>query len=200
MKASLTKSADMDDLPGPSQPPPQWAGGWPQSTEQFEAFIDVFQDRLVYYALRRLGDIQDAEDVIQEVFVKAYVRRANYRGVERVTPYVYRMAANACTDFLRRRRAAPPISIEELDGDALTERSPGAAEAVAALEEVRRIEATLGRLPGRQAEVIRLRVFDELSLAEVARMLGCSLPTVKSRLRYGLARLRTWFIRERRQS
>lgn len=200
MKASLTESAAVDDLPGPSQPPPAWAGAWPQSPEQFEAFIDVFQHRLVYYALRRLGNIQDAEDVIQEVFVKVFVRRANYRGVERVTPYLYRMAANACTDFLRRRRAAQTISIEELEGDALHERGAGAAEAVAAMEEVSRIEATLGRLPGRQAEVIRLRVFDELSLAEIARMLGCSLPTVKSRLRYGLTRLRAWFSRERRQS
>lgn len=59
-----------------------------------------------------------------------------------------------------------------------------------AAEELRGIDALLSRLPHRQAEVIRLRVFDELRLREIAEVLGCPLATVKTRLRYGLEKLR----------
>jgi RNA polymerase sigma-70 factor, ECF subfamily len=200
MHAGVQESALREDLSGASRAPGEWAGAWPQSSDEFEAFIDVFQDRLVYFALRQLGNIQDAEDVIQEVLVKAYVRRESLSRVERVVSYLYRMAANACRDFQRRRQVGAPISLEELEGVEIVDPRAGAAEVVAALEEARRIEGLLSRLPNRQAEVVRLRVFDDLTLPDVARALGVSLPTVKSRLRYGFQKLRKWLGRERGES
>jgi RNA polymerase sigma-70 factor (ECF subfamily) len=168
-----------------------WTGGWPQTSQEFGAFVDVFQDRLLGYAFRRLSDIGDAEDVVQDVFVKAFVDRERFKNIEQVAPYIYRMAANACTDALRKRGRRPEIvSMEEIGESANPDTARNAGQQAAASEEVRRIEAILSDLPAKQAEILWLRFFDDLSLADVAEVAGCSLATAKSRLRYGLQKLR----------
>ena len=99
------------------------------------------------------------------------------------------MAANACTDLLRRRKRVG-VWLEEIKEDKIPANRKDASQILAAAEGLRRVEALLHRLPGRQAEVIRLRVFDELRLSEIAQVVGCSIDTVSSRLRYGFQKLR----------
>ena len=87
--------------------PGEWTSGWPQSPAEFEAFIDVFQDSLVRFAFCRLKDLGDAEDVVQDVFLKAYARRNELRHVRAVAPYLRRMVANQCIDRLKKPRPGP---------------------------------------------------------------------------------------------
>jgi RNA polymerase sigma-70 factor (ECF subfamily) len=175
----------------------EWVGGWPQTAYEFERLVDVFQHRLVRYAFRCLRNLEEAEDVAQEVFVRAYFDNTRHKTIRNVSAYLYRIASNLCTDVLRRRkRRRRDIALElrrHREGQALQDPTnrPNGLVAVAAAEAQRRIDGLLRRIPQRQAEVIRLRVFDELRLGEIAEVLGCSLATVKSRLRYGLEKLRT---------
>ena len=186
----------VDELDQPTPPRTgTWEGDWPQTIPEFERLVEAFQDRLVRYAFCRLGDLGDAEDVAQEVFVRAYADRQRLQRVTRVTAYLYRMASNLCTDFLRRRKYQA-VPLEEAEVEDIPAHQPNGSEAAAAAEELRRIEGALSRLPDRQAEVVRLRVFDELRLNEIAEALGCPLATVKSRLRYGLEKLRDIVLRE----
>lgn len=166
--------------------PGEWTSGWPQAPSEFEALIDAFQDRLVRYAFCRLKDVCEAEDIVQEVFLKAYTRRNELCNVYPVAPYLYRMAANLCIDRLRRRR---PVLVQ-IDETNMPHVRSVATERLAAAEQLEHADELLARLPRRQAEVLRLRVFGDLSLAEIADIHACSLATVKSRLRYGIARLR----------
>lgn len=166
-----------------------WTSGWPQSPDEFEALIDVFQNRLVRYAFCRLRELGEAEDVVQEVFVKAFTRRHELRNVTNVAAYLYRMVANMCIDR-RRRPSAVIVAIDEIRAEDIPCDRALASERLVAAEQLKRADDLLARLPKRQAEVMRLRVFDELSLAEIADVHGCSLATAKSRLRYGIGRLR----------
>ena len=150
----------------------------------------------VRYAFRRLGNLQDAEDVAQEVLVRAYDSRTERKTVTCVSAYLYRMASNLCTNLLRTRKRRR-VSSEEMEVMQLPSNQPNGWEAAAASEELRRVESLLRHLPRRQAEVIRLRVLDELRLREIAEVIGCPLATVKSRLRYGLEKLREIVPRER---
>ena len=75
-------------------------------------------------------------------------------------------------------------------------REKHTSEVIHAAEELQRIERLLQRLPEKQAEVIRLRIFDELRLNEIAEVVGCSIDTVNSRLRYGFKKLRKIVYRE----
>jgi RNA polymerase sigma-70 factor (ECF subfamily) len=162
---------------------------WPQSSADVAALVDAYAGRLVYYAFRQLGNRQDAEDVVQQVFVKAFLDHADRSPVLAVGPYLYRSVANACTDVLRRRDCAAAAR-DALDPEQLLAAADGPAEIVQAAEGLQRAEALLAQLPGEQAEAIRLRVFDGLRLGEIAEVLGCPVNTVGSRLRYGFQKLR----------
>ena len=175
-----------------------WDRGWPQSPEEFEMLVEVYIDRLVLSAYRRLGNFHDAEDVVQEVFVRAYTERSKRKKISLAGPYLYRMVINACTDLLRKRKrlgmTIKNISVEEIPSGL---KNP--YDETAAAEKLHRVEKLLRRLPKVQAEVIRLRVFDELRLSEIAEVVGCSIDTVRSRLRYGFGKLRKIVSREHRE-
>ncbi len=166
-----------------------WEGPWPQSREEFARLVDMYLDRLVRYAFRRLGSIEDAEDAVQQVFVRAFADRSKRKRTSGVAPYLYRSVANACTDLVRRRKHSAKVR-EHLAAQGPSAESGNPPQVALAAEELRRAEALLGRLPQAQAEVVRLRVFDELRLSEIAAIVGCSVNTVCSRLRYGFRKLR----------
>ena len=163
---------------------------WPQSRGEVAALVDAYAARLVGYAFRRLRDYHAAEDVVQQIFVRAFVDRSNRKKVSAVGPYLYRSVANACTDLMRRRDCGT-VSHEEINTADLLAGSDGPAEIAQAAEGSRRAESLLSRLPEEQAEAIRLRVFDGLRLGEIAEVLGCPMNTVCSRLRYGFQKLRS---------
>jgi len=167
-----------------------WCGEWPQSMEAFEQFVETFKDRLVQFAFRRLGNFHDAEDVVQKVFTKAFSERERYQKITYVGPYLYRMASNACQDFHRKHHRRKEVSFEASHVEIRSNESMLPTNLVMASEEMYRIEQVLQRLPKRQAEVIRYRIFDELSFAEIAQAIGCFEGTVKSRFRYGLKKLK----------
>lgn len=177
------------------QPAQKLQEGWPQSVAEYEALVESCQHGLVRYAFRRLGSLQDAEDITQNVLVKSFAERRRLKNIRRVTPYLYRMLANACTDFLRKHNGRQ-VYLEELKLLKVSVKGADCTEEAAA-RELARIESLLAPLPEEQAEVIRLRVLDGLSFASIAEMLGCPLPTVKSRFRYGLDKLRKRMSKER---
>jgi RNA polymerase sigma-70 factor (ECF subfamily) len=175
----------------------EWSGGWPQSREEFGRLVDAYLGRLVRYAFRRVGNLPDAEDVVQEVFVRAYADREKRARITMPGPYLYRMTANACVSHLRTRsRSAAPL--ETSLAETIPTHIPDPSQAAVALEELRRAEDLIRHLPEKQAEAVRLRVFDELQLHEIAEIVGCSKNTVAARLRYGFRKLREIVTRKRR--
>ena len=157
---------------------------WPQSIDEFAALIDKLQHRVVQFAFCRLHSLADAEDVVQDVLVQAYRDRERHRHVEHIEAFLFRMVANRSTDLLRKRRHSAG-SLDDLESEPAVDGND-APEA----GRLRWVEALLVRLPARQAEVIRLRVYADLSFEAVAKSLGCSIPTVKSRFRHGIQKLR----------
>lgn len=160
---------------------------WPQTREQFEQLVVNYQDPLVRYAFRRLGNLMDAEDVAQEVFVRAFADRHKRKDVRRVSSYLYRMTANLCTDHLRRRQ---PLLVSLEEAREIPTSVANGVEMAMAAEALQKAEKLLQGIPEKQAEVIRLRVIDELTLREVAEVLGAPVTAIKSRLRHGLDNLR----------
>jgi RNA polymerase sigma-70 factor (ECF subfamily) len=164
-------------------------GGWPQSAAEFERLVDAYLDRLVRFAVRKLGNLQDAEDIVQNVLTGVFRDRAKRRDVATVGPYLYRSVANACTDRLRTKSYSA-VFREEFDIAAQLAGGDNPSDLAAATDEWQRAERLLARLPQDQAEVVRLRVFDELRLSEIAELVDCSVNTVCSKLRYGFQKLR----------
>lgn len=165
-----------------------WDRTWPQSRGEFESLVDTYLDRLVRYAYNRLGNQQDAEDVVQEVFLRSFSDRAKRKQIVAVGPYLYRSVGNACIDVLRKRNTSAVYREEVGVTQMLCHNTSPSASAETA-DELRRAERLLGQLPDSQAEAIRLRTLDGLRLNEIAEVVGCSINTVCSRLRYGFHKL-----------
>ena len=152
-------------------------GNWPQTIVEFDRLVEATQDELVRFAAWRLGNRADAEDVVQDVYVQAFRGREKHRTITDVRPYLFRMTANRCTDWVRarsrRQREKPAVESERAD-----------------IAELLAIESLLDELPDREAEVIRLRAWSNLKFAEIAVAVNAPVPTVKTRFRLGIERLR----------
>jgi RNA polymerase sigma-70 factor (ECF subfamily) len=173
---------------GRSRPPETGQRAWPKARSELALLVEDYADLLVWHAFRLLGSMPDAEDVVQDVFIRVFAADPREE-VASIRAYLYRAVGNACTDLLRSRTRSARRR-EPVDIDRLATGVDGPPEAAQAVEESARIEALLARLPREQAEAIRLRVFDGLRLDEIAEVLACPINTVSSRLRYGFQKLR----------
>jgi len=144
----------------------------------FEVLFDRYQSRLLAFCRHLVGSVQDAEDVLQEVFVAAHAAMlADARPIN-ARPWLYRIARNRCLNFLRR-----PVA----DGQDSMDVHPHAngattLEQVQSREELRAIFADVHELPETQRTALLLREIDDLSYTEIAQTMATTLPSVKSLL------------------
>jgi RNA polymerase sigma factor (sigma-70 family) len=148
------------------------------SDDAFRVIHDRYRPRLFAYARQMLpGSRQDAEDALQDVFVRAYAAlRANNREVA-LRAWLYRIAHNRCIDELRR----PPVPVPELIEVVRGPVHDPIAEAEQR-ESLRRLIADVRRLPEQQRSALLMRELSGMSYAELAGALGISVPAIKSLL------------------
>ena len=156
------------------------------SDDAFQVLHDRYRQRLFIYARQMLGGSQaDAEDAMQDVFLRAYgALRADDRPVS-VRAWLYRVAHNRCIDQLRRPR---PATVELLEDTATSRLLEPMAQAQQS-EDLARLLCDVGRLPEQQRSALLLREMEGLTYLELAAALDCSVPAVKSllvRARMGL--------------
>src|SRR5919108_5225441 len=151
--------------------------------------------RLYRLALSYLRDPDEALDVVQETFVKAYVAAPRWDDRSEVGSWLTRIGINQAIDRYRRsrrrRRSEEPIEDGAADHDRRWTAAAASPERMVLGREVgEKIAAALRALPERQRAIFVLRHYDDMSLDEIARTLGISLCTVKSSLHRAIHRLR----------
>jgi RNA polymerase sigma factor (sigma-70 family) len=144
----------------------------------FETIVDRYQGRLLGFCRQMLGSTEDAEDVLQEVFVNAYrAMLADEREIN-LRPWLYRIARNRCLNHLRKPTADAQ---ESMDMVPAVEAS-STAERVHNREEFRQLIDDVGKLPETQRTALLLREMDAMSYEEIAAAMETSVPSVKSLL------------------
>jgi len=161
--------------------------------EALAPLVERHYGRLYRIALAYLRQREDALDVVQEAFVKAYQGASRWDGSAEAGPWLTRVAVNLAIDRWRRNRRrgltfAPPADDDHTA--ALADPGASAERGVEGREAGERVARALGVLPERQRAVVVLRHYQDLSLEEIAAALGMSLGTVKSSLHRALARMR----------
>jgi RNA polymerase sigma-70 factor (ECF subfamily) len=162
--------------------------------DSFNQLILRWERPIYALAYRVIGREEDARDVSQEAFLRAFRALPGFKGQAKFSSWLYRIALNLCRDWIRRQRRAPVMQAPE--GVELTdlaaERGPveSIEELVARRELSAVVEEAMALLPEEQRTAIILKEYHGMTFQEIADMQGCPLSTVKTRLYQGLTVLR----------
>lgn len=167
----------------------------------FDRLVDAFAPRIFGFVFRLTGSRHDAEDLMQDVFIRVVRMIPAYQHQGRFEAWIFRIAANLVRDRVRRVRRRPTHISSSTITEAATDGYPAGPEAMAGTdkaiesrlvreEETNALNDALAKLPAAEREVIMLRHFSELSFKEIAEVMGSPLGTALARSHRGLKRLR----------
>jgi RNA polymerase sigma-70 factor, ECF subfamily len=159
----------------------------------FDVLVARWEKRIRGAIFRLLGSEDDARDLCQEAFLKAYKSLHSFKREARFSSWLYQIALNLCRDRMRRRRGRTMVSLDELEegGTALVGRGPTALDLVEEKDVSRLVARAVSSLPDEQREVIILKEYQGLTFLEIAQTLDVPISTVKTRLYRGLDQLRS---------
>jgi RNA polymerase sigma-70 factor (ECF subfamily) len=153
----------------------------------FAELYETYADRLHHYLTVRLGSRQDADDVLQETFVRLARARHKLRRVRNLTAYVFTIARNEASRFAGRKRREPAAG-EGLTADALFDQ--GRSDDLSRRETADLVARALGGLAPHEREVVELKTYAGLTFREIAQVTGLPQGTVATRYRAARERLR----------
>ena len=148
--------------------------------EAFNLLVRRWEKPIYNFILRMIGDRDDAMDLCQDAFMKAYRELSTPKDLDRFSSWLYRIAHNTCFSQLRKERGKTFV---EIDAETHGSRTP--------IENRLAVEKALEHLPEDQREVVVLKVFQGLKFEEIAVIQGAPVSTVKSRLYMAFEKLRS---------
>jgi RNA polymerase sigma-70 factor (ECF subfamily) len=162
--------------------------------DSFNELILRWERPIFALAYRTIGREEDARDVCQETFLRAFRALPGFRGQAKFSSWIYRIALNLCRDWMRRERRASvvqaPEGVDLVELAAAAEPSESIELLVVRKDLSRTVERAMALLPEEQRTAIILKEYHGLTFQEIADVVGCPLSTVKTRLYQGLSVLR----------
>lgn len=161
-------------------------------TAAFEQLVTPLEDMVWRTCYHYMGNVEDAKDAAQETMLKAWRAIGSYRADAALSTWLYRVAASCCTDLLRKRKARPAASLDELHEAGFDPpQSPAQQPETAVLESERRrdVRRALNDLPDDQRIALVMSAVEGHSYDEIAQVQGIAVGTVKSRINRARTRL-----------
>jgi RNA polymerase sigma-70 factor, ECF subfamily len=163
-------------------------------TESFNQLVRRWERPIFALAYRTLGREEDARDITQETFLRAFRALPGFKGDAKFSSWLYRIALNLCRDWMRRDRRTPLVAVPEgVEVEQLAaEQGPIASveDLAARAELTREVAKVMALLPDEQRQAIVLKEYHGLTFQEIADLMKCPLSTVKTRVYQGLTTLR----------
>jgi len=155
--------------------------------DKLAALYDAYGNALYGYLIALLGSHEEAEDALQELFVRLLAKRRKLQRLRNAQAYLYRAARNEAFSRLRRRNVRERGQETLKQSARLLEPAPGETTLD---DQVQRLNAALIELPPEQREVIVLKFFHDMTFTEIATIARVSHNTAASRYRYALSKLK----------
>jgi RNA polymerase sigma-70 factor, ECF subfamily len=162
--------------------------------DSFNQLVLRWERPIYALAYRVIGREEDARDVAQETFLRAFRALSGFKGQAKFSSWLYRITLNLCRDWIRRERRAPvaqaPEGVDLVELASEAEPAESIEALVARRELGRAVAKAMAMLPEEQRTAIVLKEYHGLTFQEIADLLDCPLSTVKTRLYQGLGVLR----------
>ena len=159
----------------------------------FEVIVNRYKDRLFSFVMRFVNDEEMAQDIVQEAFLRAFRKRADFRAIAKFSTWIYTIAGNLAKSELRRRKRWRFLRLDSGSDDEATFELPDNANRPDRVAETTltepKIKAALERLPVKYREAVVLRDVEGFDYDEIADITHCPLGTVKSRINRGRLKL-----------
>jgi RNA polymerase sigma-70 factor (ECF subfamily) len=156
--------------------------------EAFDVLVRRHQRHVYRLCYRFAGNHEDASDLAQDAFIRAYRGLRGFKGTSAFSTWLYRIAVNVCLNHVESRPARRVVGVEALDGPDTRIERPDVA--LLRGERAAEVRAAIADLPGKQRAAVILRVYHELPHEAIAEILGSSVGAVKANFFYALANLR----------
>lgn len=162
-----------------------------QRVEAFNAIVRVYSERLYYHVRSLVDSHEDADDLLQEVFVKAWQALPSFRGDSRLFTWLWRIASNETLNFLRRRNVRAALSFRKIgrEDENRIDSDPyfngGEAE--------RRLMKVLATLPHKQRLVFSMRYFEDMKYEEISEVTGSSVGSLKASYHIACGKIKAEF-------
>ncbi len=154
----------------------------------FSLLVNHWQEKIHRFAYRFLSDMDDASEITQKAFIKAFEKMDTLDDPAKFSSWIYRVANNLCLDELKRAGRRKSVPIETWNGQADSVETPSGKLETKELGDV--LQKALLMLPDEQRAVVILKEYEGLTFREIAEILEQPENTIKSRMYYGLKSLR----------
>ncbi len=156
----------------------------------FSALVETYENKILNHCYRMLGNVTDAEDATQEVFVKVFRFIKSYSEQSTFSTWIYKIASNVCLDLLRKnkRYTKDTVSLHQQNSEgeefllSVQDEGPSPYDETRKKEAKRKLGEALGKLSDDQRQVVILRDVEGFSYEEIAQITKSAPGTVKSRL------------------
>ena len=154
----------------------------------FGALVERYQNRVYNLALRMCGNRDDAFDLSQEAFFRAWRSLEGFQFESAFSTWLFRLTANVCLDWLRARKRRPTVSLTTVDDEEetveleLPDPAKGPEALLLAAEDRAALARAMNQLPVEYRQILTMRAINDLSYTEIAEILQIKEGTVKSRL------------------
>jgi RNA polymerase sigma-70 factor, ECF subfamily len=172
------------------------AGAKTGNTQAFELLVERHEGRIFSMAQRMTRNREDAEDVVQQSFQKAFIHLKNFEGDSLFSTWLTRIAINEALMLLRRKRGSREVPIESNSGEEtalpldIPDHDPNPEDRFLQREQERLLSAAVNELTPGMRKAIELRELGELSTGETAQVMGLTVGAVKARVFHGRRKLR----------
>lgn len=162
----------------------------------FGEIVDLYKDKIFHLAYRMLNNRHEAEDIVQETFLRVHKNWSRYDDKQKFSTWIYRIATNLCIDRLRKRKPSFSLDAERNDHEGLDgytlipgdERTPESEYLLSETQAM--IHQAIESLPAKYKSIVILRYLQEMSLQEIGDVLDMPVTTVKTRVHRGREFLR----------
>jgi len=150
--------------------------------EAYAVLVQRYQRPIYNFCYRMLGSREEAEDATQEAFVKAFAHLGRFKSGEPFRPWLYRIAANACTDRLRRRGRVVDAGADDYRLEQAPDPQAGPEETLERQEQVVQLRSAIAALPEAYRQLVIMAHLQHMSYNDLIRVTGLPMTIIKNRL------------------